>query len=263
MGLGVAARALGVSATVGPDEGASPGTVFTPRYQSDHGPGGEHPPDYLCEQVGDVQIAPFSCSGATIDFLRVNVLRNPGDIQALTYYGIVEFERRRGTHAIPVDRIGRNTPGSVAKNGSIVVPDGLAFIVTDFQAFALQTVMGLPGATEELDTGALALQVCFAIVRQNGRQALSQRTLLNGQEFCNGTPFLRDSPISGYPALTETSIVSLQPQYQVRRLPFPGFPDFVGARVKGYMIEQQLLAAAQSRFETIPDGPRGGDGEVK
>lgn len=231
-GMGVAVAARSLQARLGQDEG-------------------NWGPDQPCEQIGPVAIAPFSCSGAALDFLRVNVL--PNAVKALSYYGITKFNRTKGTHIIPVDRTS-NAPGIVAAQGAIVVPDGQAFIVTDFIGLTMEGVPGAPGVLRELDPAAVSLQVCFALIRQNGRQALSQQTLLGAEIFCNGTPFTRDTPGAGYPALTETSEVPLQPVYQVRILPFPGVPEYIGVRIRGYMVEQQLVAAALNRFSTVPDG---------
>jgi hypothetical protein len=212
-------------------------------------PLGDDPLTFPCEQVGGALVAPFSCSRATFDFLRGNVLRNPGDIQVIILYGLQKFDRRTGQHQIALDRGGRDTPNAITRDGAIVVPDGKAFIVTDFVGAAFESVFGLPGALRSIDPASLSMNLCFSLVQQNGQQALPQSALLGGLggHFCNGTPFLNDSAVFGYPALTQTIRMPAQALYTVQVPPYPGFPDVIGARVKGYLVNQQLLAAVQDR----------------
>ena len=213
---------------------------------------GDNPLDFPCEQVGGPGgplVAPFSCSRSTFDFLRANILRNPGDMQVIILYGLQRFDRSVGQHQIALDKGGRDTPNAITKDGAIVIPDGQAFIVTDFIGVAFQSVFGLPGAVRSIDPASLCLNLCFSFVQQNGQQALAQSALIGGLggNFCNGTPFLNDPAVFGYPALTQTIKIPAQALYTVQVPPFPGFPDVIGARVKGYLVNQQLLSAVQDR----------------
>jgi len=234
----------------GAEPGALDGFSFDAlRADSGDRPLGDDPLTFPCEQVGGALVAPFSCSRSTFDFLRTNVLRNPGDLQVIILYGLQRFDRSIGQHQIALDKGGRDTPNAITRDGAIVVPDGKAFIVTDFVGLAFESVFGLPGAMRTIDPASLSMNLVFSLVQQNGQQALPQGALLGGLDgtFRNGTPFLNDSAVFGYPALTQTIKMPAQALYTVAVPPYPGFPDVIGARVKGYLVNQQLLAAVQDR----------------
>lgn len=246
MGIGAGAlRSLGIATEPGLVEGLGqallPVPVQAPCEALANGPD------------GPILGAPFSCGAAALDWLRANIL--PADIHPIILYGLETFDRSPGVHQIAMTRGAPTLPGFQGKPGSIIIPAGNAFIVTDFVGLAMESVFGLPGALKEVDIASLARNLCFSLVQQNGAQALPQSTLLGGENgrICPGTPFIRDSAVFGYPALTHTVKMSMQALYHVQVPPYPGFPDVIGARVKGYLVSLQLLAAALER-PVIPYG---------
>lgn len=211
--------------------------------------------DGSCDVMGDkIGFPNFACSTATRDFLRVNVLRNPGDFQIVIQHGIVPFNAKVGRHVIPFSKTSPTgeIPNNNGKNGAFIIPAGQVLIVTDFMCFAFQGKWGLPGQLEEIDPSALVANVAFSLMQENNTQAFEQQALIGGLDgrFVNGTPFLRDCATFGYPALTQNVKASVEAVYEVFVPPYPGFPEFVGARLKGYLVNQQLLSAVLDRPET-------------
>lgn len=185
--------------------------------------------------------AAFTCSEQTFDFLASNVLRN-SDIVPVVRSGYINFDRALGVHSIPLDE--QETNGQKFP-GDLLVPDTQALIVTSFTPFAALTMPGLPGAYTSVDPFSLLGQVAFYLVADNGVHPLAERSVTEG-DVVSGTEIVNAPEISGdaHPPYTDVIKTSVGAAYKVFHSPYPGFPSVVGVRLRGYMINQQLLAEA-------------------
>lgn len=187
--------------------------------------------------------AAYGCSQQVFDFLASNVLRNT-DIVPIIRSGWVLFERSIGVHKIPLAVLDSDSNGNKFP-GDIRVPDTQALIVTSFTPFAALTMPGLPGAWVSVDPQSLIGQVAFYLVADNGVHPLAETTLTQG-ETASGTEIVNAPEVSGnaHPPYTDVMKSSVGAAYKVFHSPFPGFPSIVGVKMRGYMINQQLLAEA-------------------
>jgi hypothetical protein len=187
--------------------------------------------------------AAYSCSQQVFDFLASNVLRNT-DIVPIIRSGWVNFDRTLGVHSIPLDlnetqNLGDKLPGDIR------VPDTQSLIVTSFSSFAALNNPGLPGAFIAVDPFSLVGQVAFFLRADNGVHALGEQTLTQG-DTASGDEIVNAPEIAAlsHPPYTDVMKNSVGAGYKVFHSPFPGFPTIVGVRVRGYMVNQQLLAEA-------------------
>lgn len=207
-----------------------PTTVTVPR----PGQPGEFPPFEIDRRRS------FSCSAATLEFLRTNIIRN-SDLQIIDLTGETVFDRTVGVHTIPLTQPTERFAAPAA-SGAFVIGRGQAFIVTKFQPFAGVPNVGLPGAYTTIDPLSLAGQVGFYLLGSGGHATFNQQTI-TPNSIINGTSIL--SPLisdQNTPSLTVAiEQESVSAVYQVVSPPFPGFPKIVGVRVKGYLIDAILL----------------------
>jgi hypothetical protein len=186
--------------------------------------------------------AAYACSQQVFDFLASNVLRN-ADLVPVIRSGWVVFDRSLGTHSIPLDATDTQRDDSLP--GDLLVPDTQALIVTSFTPFAALNMPGLPGSFIGVDPFSLVGQVAFSLIADNGSRPLVERTVSAG-DVESGTEIVNAPEIAGnsHPPYTDVAKTSLGAAYKVFHSPFPGYPSIVGVRLRGYMVNQQLLAEA-------------------
>lgn len=182
--------------------------------------------------------AAYSCSQQVFDFLASNVLRN-SDIIPVIRSGWVQFDRRIGVHDIPLALASSDD----SLPGDINVPDNQALIVTSFTPFAALNMPGLAGSFISVDPQSLVGQVAFFLRADNGVRPLSEQSLTAGT-MAGGTEIVNDDVGNVTPPFTDVAKQSVGAGYEVIFQPTPGFPSIVGCRVRGYMVNQQLLAEA-------------------
>lgn len=192
----------------------------------------------------------FTCSLVTAEFLRQAVLRDE-DILLVDLTGSVAFDSTPGTHIIPLmqenDRL--TAPG---RAGAFYIGQGQALVITDFEAFATVPNVGLPGGNISIDPLALIGQVTFSLVSQGGAHPFNQQSS-TPNSTSSGTSILYRPIRHGHPVVTATvKTGNVVAQYNVVNPPFPGFPRVVGASMKGYLLDANLLNQIQNQCF---DGP--------
>lgn len=190
--------------------------------------------------------AAFSASGAAFEFLRANVLKTDA-ITPVIVQGWSLFDRTVGVHLIDLGPAeGFATPqmssGRVL-GGSFVVPENKVLIVTSFRAFAGRSNPGLPGAHVEVDSFSLVGQVYFYLLFDSGKKGMPTETFVNGDGH-SGTEIVNPVVNINTPVLTDWAQDNIRAVYEVRAQPFPGFPKFVGAELRGYLVNSVLFNQA-------------------
>lgn len=186
----------------------------------------------------------YSGSKVSSELLRSSVLRDE-DILLVDLTGTVPFDRTVGVHVIPLQAISDRFAAPSAE-GAYYIGQGQSLIVTDFAPFAAMPNVGLPGSHTLIDPISLIGQVCFSLVERGGGHPLNQQSV-TPNSICSGNSFLDMGIRGGYPVITSTiKTGSVSAQYQVSSPPFPGFPQIVGVRVRGYLVDSVLLNQIQN-----------------